>query len=215
MAPSRIDALPLFPLQTVLFPGGWLTLRIFEVRYLDMIGRCHREGRPFGVISLTEGHEVQQPAGPHGEGYANEAFHDVGTLAAIESLERPQPGLMVIACRGSRRFRLHGRERLKHGLWVGQAALLDEDAAFEVPEDLEPIALTLQAVLRELDANSVAGDPRAMPPRHFDDCGWVANRWCELLPLAAPVKQRLLETESPLLRLELVADHLERLQKRP
>src|SRR6478672_11699426 len=94
-----LQSLPLFPLGTVLFPGGVLPLRIFEVRYLDMIGRCHRAGAPFGVVSLTQGQEVRQP------GSGPESFATVGTLATITSLEQPRPGLMTIRATGAQRFR--------------------------------------------------------------------------------------------------------------
>jgi Lon protease-like protein len=214
MADPTLQALPRVPLSTVLYPGALLPLRIFEVRYLDMIGRAHRDGTPFGVVSLTEGREVQQPAGPTGDGYANEAFHDVGTLAVVERLDRPHPGLFQILCRATHRFRLVRRERLKHGLWVGDAEVLPDDAPLEVPDDLEPVALMLRALLRELADR--AGDDMPIPkPHRLEDCGWVANRWCDLLPVASVVKQRLLETDSPLLRLELVADLLERIRRQP
>src|SRR3954452_16372565 len=91
--------LPLFPLGTVLFPGGVLPLRIFEVRYLDMIGKCHRAGAPFGVVSLTQGSEVRQPG-------ATEAFATVGTLATIDEFDAPRPGLLVIRAVGVHRFRI-------------------------------------------------------------------------------------------------------------
>ena len=86
---ALLDALPLFPLQRVLFPGGVLPLQIFEVRYLDMIGRAAREGAPFGLVCLSQGTEVQRPAGNHGA-YADESFHDIGTLAVITDIARPQ-----------------------------------------------------------------------------------------------------------------------------
>ena len=103
-SPTKLTALPLFPLNTVLFPGGSLALRIFEVRYLDMIGTRHKAGQPFGVVCLSEGSEVRSRASgmvggePAGDGFAHEAFFSIGTLARITKLERPQPGLMMIAC---------------------------------------------------------------------------------------------------------------------
>src|SRR3954466_5958695 len=106
-----LQSLPLFPLGTVLFPGGVLPLRIFEVRYLDMIGRCHKAGAPFGVVSLVQGSEVRQPG-------SNEAFSNVGTLATISEFETPRPGLMMIRATGAQRFRITARDQLKHGLWV-------------------------------------------------------------------------------------------------
>lgn len=214
--PPPLTELPLFPLRSVLFPGGYLPLRIFEVRYLDMIGRSHKAGTPFGVVCLTEGGEVSQPPPrnapltAHGDGYASEAFHDVGTLAAITQLERPNPGLMTICCTGTQRFRIHDRERLKHGLWMAQVELLLDDATVAVPDDLAEVAATLQDVVRNLiDRAASPSEMPIQPPYRWDDCAWVANRWCELLPLGLAHKQRFMSLDNPLLRLELVADVLD------
>ena len=213
---TDLSRLPLFPLQCVLFPGGYLPLRIFEVRYLDMIGRAHKAGTPFGVACLTAGREVRS-APPHGaaersrgHGHPQEAFQDVGTLARITQLERPNPGLMTIGCTGTQRFRIRSREQLKHGLWVADVELLDDDAVVAVPTDLEPVAAALREVVKGMVDRE--GRPLEMPfhpPYRWDDAGWVANRWCELLPLGAEQKQRLMTLENPLLRLELVADVLD------
>ncbi len=214
---------PLFPLQSVLFPGGLLPLRIFEVRYLDMIGRCYKAGEPFGVVCLTEGGDVQQPAtpqpGPAAANdaappgtYAPEAFHEVGTLAVIDKLSRPQSGLMIVRCTGTQRFRLRRSERLKHGLWMGEIELIAPDANVAVPDDLAATRSGLQKLLLNIERS--IEDPSQMPlqaPYLWDDCGWLANRWCELLPLAHAVKQRFMALDNPLLRLELVADALEQI----
>lgn len=213
--------LPLFPLQTVLFPGGVLPLRIFEVRYLDLIGRCHKEGAPFGVVSLTQGREVRQRQ--HGSDVADgaafetESFQTVGTLAHIVALERSQPGLMVIRCQGGRRFRLNSSEQLKHGLWVGQAECLPDDPSVPVPADLAHVRRGLEQLLAHMQAQAGGDDAaiRALPiqaPYHWDDCGWLANRWSELLPVSPQLKQQFLALDNPLLRLELVADLLEHLK---
>ena len=217
-APSLLQ-LPLFPLRNVLFPGGYLPLRIFEVRYLDMIGRSHKAGTPFGVVCLTEGAEVStapKPGAaadaPSGEGYANETFHLEGTLATITRLERPNPGLMMVRCAGTQRFRVRSSEKLKHGLWMADVELLAHDVAVPLPADLENTAFALQELVRSLSER--AGDPGEMPlqpPYQWGDCGWLANRWCELLPLDLQQKQRLMSLDNPLLRLELVADLLEQM----
>ena len=213
-APSLLQ-LPLFPLRNVLFPGGYLPLRIFEVRYLDMIGRCHKAGTPFGVVCLTAGAEVNSapvPGAPSGDGYANEAFHLEGTLARIARLERPNPGLMMVRCSGTQRFRVRSSEKLKHGLWMAEVELLPGDVAVPVPADLENTAFALQELVRSLSER--AGDPGEMPlqpPYQWSDCGWLANRWCELLPLGLQQKQRLMSLDNPLLRLELVSDLLEQM----
>ncbi len=228
-----LTSLPLFPLGTVLYPGGFLPLRVFEVRYLDMIGKCHKTGAPFGVVALTEGAEVRRPASPKaqsagtsggaggsggaagappsGDGFANEAFNDVGTLATIDELTVPQPGLMVIRCTGMQRFQIARREKLKHGLWIADVARLPDDLLIPIPDDLQRVASALGGVIKTLQARAVP--PAQMPlqpPYRLDDCAWVANRWCELLPMPMAMKQRMMALDNPLVRLELVSDMLER-----
>ena len=230
-----LNSLPLFPLGTVLYPGGFLPLRIFEVRYLDMIGTCHKTGAPFGVVSLTEGVEVRRPASPKaesagspgsaasggsagaggapppGDGFANEAFNDIGTLATIDELTVPQPGLMVIRCTGMQRFQIARREKLKHGLWIADGARLPDDQSIPIPDDLQCVASALGGVIKTLQQRGVpTAQMPLQPPYRLDDCAWVANRWCELLPMPLAMKQRMMALDNPLVRLELVSDMLER-----
>ena len=211
-------SLPLFPLSTVLYPGGYLPLRIFEVRYLDMVGKCHKAGAPFGVVSLIEGSEVRKPADntpgggpPSGDGFATESFNAVGTLATITELLVPQPGLMVIRCAGAQRFQITRQEKLKHGLWIADVLRLPDDQAIPVPDDLKRVASALGGVIRTLQERAVPADQMPLhPPYKLDDCAWVANRWCELLPMPLALKQRMMALDNPLVRLELVGDMLER-----
>jgi Lon protease-like protein len=200
-----LQSLPLFPLGTVLFPGGVLPLRIFEVRYLDMIQRCQRAGAPFGVVALTQGQEVRQPgAGP-------EAFSAVGTLATIAAFEQPGPGLLVIRAEGGQRFRIRSSDQLKHGLWVADVEQLPADKAVPVPADLQSIADALDKLYTSLRERPDAAEQLPMrQPWRLDDCGWVANRWSELLPMPVQLKQRFMELDNPLVRLELVGDVLAR-----
>ncbi len=213
----KLSSLPLFPLGSVLYPGGLLPLRIFEVRYLDMIGKCHKNGAPFGVVSLTAGSEVRKaqsdkPTGqPTGDGFAVEEFCATGTLATITEFSAPQPGLMVIRCVGAQRFRISNREKLKHGLWIADVERVDNDMDVTVPDDLKACANALGKLIKSLQQRSIPEDQMPLtPPYQLDDCGWVANRWCELLPLPLELKQRLMELDNPLVRLELVSDILER-----
>ena len=199
-----LSSLPLFPLGTVLFPGGVLPLRIFEVRYLDMIRKCHKAGAPFGVVSLTQGTEVRQPAG-------KEAFSSVGTLATIGEFETPRPGLMMIRAMGAQRFRITSSELLRHGLWVADVERMDMDMVVPIPDDLQGTSVALARLIQSLRQKAMP--PQQMPiqgPFQLDDCGWVANRWCEFLPLPMQLKQRLMELDNPLVRLELVNDVLAR-----
>ena len=210
------NTLPLFPLQSVLFPDGYLPLRIFEVRYLDMISRCQKNGEPFGVVSLIEGSEVRQrDAASLGEGFAHERFNPVGTLAEIQNFARPQPGLIHVRCRGGQRFRLLGCEQMPHGLWIGHAELIEPDAVVPIPEDLVAASKLLQGLLHKLELGAAIDELPMQPPYRWDDSGWLANRWCELLPLPGVERQRLMQLDNPLLRLELVADQLDRLGFKP
>ena len=199
-----LQSLPLFPLSAVLFPEGLLSLRVFEVRYLDMIAKCRKAGAPFGVVSLTQGSEVRQPG-------SQEAFSQVGTLATIHDFEQPQPGLMLVRATGAQRFRITGSEQLKHGLWVADVERLLPDMAVPIPEDLQPTADALERLIQSLQLKADHPGPMPLlPPFKLADCGWVANRWCELLPLPVALKQRLMELDNPLVRLELVSDVLTR-----
>ena len=196
-----------------------MPLRIFEVRYLDMIGSRHKSGEPFGVVCLSEGTETRRRQSgaadgkPAGDGFAHEAFFPVGTLARIMRFERPQPGLMVIDCVGAQRFRVQHSEQLKHGLWVADVELLADDADLPVPEDLTFTREALQGLVRDIQLKSEQGGEAGLEvpflkPYRWDDCGWLANRWCEVLSLQPELKCRFMALDSPLMRLELVADTL-------
>ena len=204
--PLTLSSLPLFPLSSVLFPGGLLDLRVFEVRYLDMVRKCRDAGAPFGVVALAQGSEVRRAGEPH------EQLHDVGTLAAIERLQAPQPGLLLLRASGRQRFRITARKRLPHGLWIADVQELAADAPVAVPPDLRASAVALQQLLATLHERDAAGDAPVPQPSEalLADCGWVSNRWCELLPLPLELRQRLMALDNPLVRLELVGDVLER-----
>jgi Lon protease-like protein len=214
--PTALKQVPLFPLKAVLCPDGWLPLRVFELRYLDMIGRCQRNQAPFGVVLLTEGEEVREVTDGGTSNQPNfftEKFAPVGTLAQIESIDKSQAGLWLIQCRGTQRFRIDGTQQLQHGLWTADIHLLESDSHVVVSDHLQATSDALKQLLDNLTEHQ----PQALDtlpmrePYRWDDCGWVANRWLELLPLPLPLKQQLLTLDNPMLRLELVADQLERM----
>jgi Lon protease-like protein len=207
------QTIPLFPLQSVLFPGGYLQLQVFEPRYLDMVERCHKSAQSFGVVSLLEGGEVRRRQSGQ-QSFVPERFNLLGTLARIDSLEKPQAGLFKLRCVGGQRFKLLSIAQAPHGLWSGEIELLVQDSEVEVPADLRPAAELLQTLLHKLEQGAAALDLPLQPPYRWEDCGWLANRWCELLPLPPAERQRLMQLDNPLLRLELVADQLDHLQLR-
>jgi len=182
-------ALPLFPLNTVLFPGGPLSLRIFEPRYLDMVRRCAREQRCFGVVLILDGAEVGTVA----------TVAAAGTTARVVDFATLPDGLLGIDCAGERRFRLLSRSQQADGLNLGEVEYLPEQPPCPLPPELAHLAELLRALLPRL------GDAYARLPLRYEDAGWVGNRWAELLPLAAAEKQRLLELDDPSERLRQVA----------
>ena len=193
------DPLPLFPLQTVLFPGGLLPLKVFEARYLDLVGHCMRSCEPFGVVCMSRGAE----AGDNPEGVRIER---VGVLARIEDVDAEQAGILKVRCIGGSRFRLlQAPVQRPDGLWVGTAELIEDDAHRLPERTLQPAVEALQQALEALLAQDIK--PFA-EPLQWRDAGWVANRWCELLPITLAAKQRLMELEEPSMRLQLVDEFL-------
>jgi Lon protease-like protein len=198
-SPEALTELPLFPLGTVLFPGALLPLQLFELRYLQMIGECERQGTGFGVVTLTQGREVHRP------GTAAEQFEALGTRVQIERIERPQPGLVMVWCRGVDKFRIEATQQRSDGLWLGGVQTLPPEPAVQVPEDLQHLSVQMHEALTQLSAQ-----PSVVPPWHeawrLQDCSWLSHRWGELLPLPLQMKYRLFALQEPLMRLELVGD---------
>jgi len=196
---QRLDALPLFPLRSVLFPGGRLGLKVFEARYLDLVADCLRRGSGFGVVCLTSGGEVRQDTGVV-------RFERTGVLARIDEVDSEQPGLLRLACFGTRRFRLAATAAQRaDGLWVGTVEWLPDDEPSMPAPTFQP---TVQALAHAIERLSAAGPSPIAEPHRLDDAGWVANRWCELLPVPLGAKQKLMELEDPALRLQLVHEFL-------
>lgn len=186
--------IPLFPLNTVLFPGGPLPLRIFETRYVDMVRRCLREERGFGVVLIRQGAEAGGPA----------RFCEVGTEARIVDFDRLDDGLLGIACVGLGRFRVLDSWRADDGLNLGRVEDLEAGPAVPLPAEHAHLAEVLRRVLPEL------GEAYAQVAREFDDAAWVGHRLAELLPLELPSRQALLEMDDPLERLALIAPMIRR-----
>ncbi len=197
-----LTQLALFPLNTVLFPGGILPLQIFEIRYLDMVKRCLEDHQPFGVVALVDGGEVQRPG-------VDEALASVGTMAVITHQDILGPGLIKIQTVATDRFKIIQAERGQYGLWTAQVQRMDPDPLVSIPDELKITASSLLDLIARLKADGVESSYLPFSePYQLNDCGWVANRWCELLPLALEIKQQLMSLDNPLVRLEVVGDLL-------
>jgi Lon protease-like protein len=185
---AEAGEIPLFPLQTVLFPGGRLPLRIFEQRYMDMAKACLRDGTTFGVCLIREGGEVGEPALPE----------DLGCTARIADWDMPQLGLLQVVARGEQRFRIRSRRLQADGLALAGIELLPVEA--DTP--LDPQSDLCSRVLRKIVDAAPAGLVE-LPP-HFESGIWVSARLAELLPLSHASKQRLLEMNDARDRLEIL-----------
>ena len=186
---SAVSELPLFPLGTVLFPGGPLRLRIFEPRYLDMVRQCLKGSRPFGVVLILEGLEAGAVA----------SVATTGTSARLVDFDTLPDGLLGIDCLGEQRFRLCRRWQQADGLNLAEVDYLPDDAPCALPAELAHLGELLREVLPQL------GERYAHVTAHYDDAGWVGNRWAEVLPLTCAERQQLLELADPLTRLTQVA----------
>jgi uncharacterized protein len=185
-------ALPLFPLNTVLFPGGPLKLRIFEARYLDMVGRCMREESRFGVAMIVEGTEAVGPA----------RTATIGTSARIVDFEQLKDGLLGIVALGERKFQATTAWRQADGLAMAEVEWLPEEVAQPVPAEYEHLVRLLQQTL-----------PQFAPlydftPVEYDNAAWVSVRLAEILPLPLTEKQHYLELQDPLQRLQLLRERI-------
>ena len=195
--------IPLFPLGSTLFPDGLLALKIFEVRYLDMTKSCFKQQSPFGVITLTEGPEVRAPR-------QDVTFADIGTLSYITEFEALQPSLFMLRCHGGRRFKVLERSVAPNGAWSAEIELMDDDPEVDIPPELTPASQALARLTDSFEEQGIDHTERPFyKPYRLNDCGWVANRWAELLNIPPAQKQHLLTMENPRLRLDLVQEILE------
>jgi Lon protease-like protein len=183
------SSLPLFPLNTVLFPGGPLSLRIFEPRYLDMVRRCLKDAGTFGVALILEGTEAGAAA----------RIADTGTSARLVDFDTLPDGLLGVMCVGERRFRVQRRWQQEDGLNLADIEYLPEEPRQPLPAELAHLAELLREVLPKL------GGAYVHVEAHYEDAGWVGNRWAEILPLAPLERQELLELVDPVARLMKVA----------
>ena len=185
-------SLPLFPLHGVLVPGAALDLRIFERRYLDMVGECGRNGSGFGICLILEGNEAGTPATPV-------AF---GTEAVIEDFGNTPEGLLSLRVRGRRRFHVLRTRVRDTGLIVADIEWRDDVApSSRLRPEHALLAELLRRILLQVDAGHVDPDPAL-----FDDAAWTGWRLAELLPLSMPQRQALLQLDDPHARLQRLLD---------
>lgn len=184
--------IPLFLLDTVLYSGGRLSLRVFETRYMDMAKNCLRNEAPFGVCLIAAGAEVGASATPQA----------VGTLAQIVDWDMPQLGILNIVASGGQRFRILESHAMRDGLVRAEVELLPDPPVTPIPGDYARLVPMLRGLIEAMQ------DPPPQPYRFFD-AAWVADRWAELLPLPLELRQQMLELDGGVARLDAIYRFLE------
>ena len=184
--------LPLFPLNTVVFPGGRLSLRVFEQRYLDMVKQAIADDTPFGICAIREGAETGTPAVPHA----------VGTLVRVTDWDMPETGILHIETRAQARFVIRELRTEPSGLIVGTVDAVSSEPAVAVPDE---VGLAVE-ILRHIVAEY--GDSHFPAPHEFDNAVWVGYRLSEVLPLKLSTRQNLLEMNDAVTRLRILAEFL-------
>ena len=191
--------IPIFPLNTVLFPGGILPLRIFETRYMDMTRECMKRGTEFGVSLIREGREVGKPAVPM----------VIGCTAGIIDWDMEQLGVLNIRTEGRRRFRLLSSEPNSAGLLIGEVEFLEEEPPAAIPPEHAGCVRIIEAVIKQHGAEVLP------QPLRLDDATWVSYRLSEMLPVPPIGKQKLLEVDDSIDRLEILQRLISPAQKGP
>jgi len=193
-APASLT-LPLFPLRTVLYPGGMLPIKIFEQRYIDMVKRSLANDEAFGVCLLTHGEEVA-PAG------TTQSFAMIGTLARIVRWDMPQLGILHVATEGGARFRVDRHRVERDNLAVADVTLLAPEPALAISDEYLPLANLLELIAGRIG-------PANFPTEHaYDDGSWVGYRLAEVLPLPLSIKQTMLEVNDAGVRLKVLREFL-------
>jgi uncharacterized protein len=186
---TRALSVPLFPLRTVLFPGGLLPLKVFEQRYIDMVKACMTDERPFGVVLITKGDEVATSPGNPPE------FVRIGTLARIVDWGMPQLGILHVMTEGGTRFQVKAHDVEPSGLVTADVAVMGAEPSAPLPDDCAAVAKLLEVIATRIGPQNFPAE------RRFDDASWVGYRLAELLPLPLTVKQSMLEVNDALVRL--------------
>jgi Lon protease-like protein len=186
--------LPLFPLNTVVFPGGRLPLRIFEQRYLDMVKQAIADNTPFGICAIREGSETGTPAVPY----------SIGTRVHVTDWDMPETGILHIDTQADERFVIRSTHTEPDGLLVGSVDAVSAESAIAVPDELELTVEILRHIVNEY------GDAHFPSPHEFGNAVWVGCRLSEVLPLKLSIKQNLLEMNDSVMRLRILAEFLKK-----
>jgi uncharacterized protein len=191
----------IFPLGTVLFPGGVLPLRIFEARYVDMVRQCMRNDEPFGVCLITEGNEVGKPAD----------HEQVGCATRIVNFDKEPSGILNLRTIGEQRFKINSSKVNHQGLIIAEIEHINAEDDAAIPSDMDRCTKVVEQVIAELVETEPDPMKRVLePPYLLKSASWVSHRLCEILPFGPSSKQLMLELNDPLQRLSIMNQVLQK-----
>ena len=194
--PAEERWLPLFPLNTVLFPNASLPLQIFEERYKSMLQHCLDDDSKFGVVLIKSGSDVGEPAVPH----------STGTVANIVQVNRVEGGRMFIGVTGERRFRIKSITQRRPYMGA-QVELLDEQEEWLPPTEMEAVRLAVTEHMRLIIGQRGGWLRESQMP---SDPVALSYMIAGILQIGVDEKQVLLEEASASRRLESELELLRR-----
>ena len=180
---SKEEHCPIFPLRTILFPDSRLPLRIFEPRYIDMVSKCMKETTEFGVVLSRESNEPKMFE-----------TYNIGTMAKIIDWEQSNDGLLGITTIGTNKFKLLGMNKQEDGLNIGNVEIIEREGDFKPTENFSNLVSLLKAILDDINLYNE-------DEKKFESASWVSFRFAEILPLKLEDKQKCLEIDDPIIRL--------------
>ncbi len=186
--------IPIFPLNTVLYPDGLLPLRIFETRYMDMIKACMKDSLPFGICLIRTGAEVGTTATPF----------QVGTLATVADWDMTQLGILNVTVKGGQRFLIESADVMGDGLLMAEVSMIPEEPLCPVSEEYAICVTVFDTILQEV------GETRFSTPMRAKQMAWLGYRLAESLPLKVAAKQDMLEMNDSEMRLKILLAFLRR-----
>lgn len=191
--------IPLFPLNTVLFPGGRISLRIFEPRYVDMLSHCMRNEIGFGVCLLRENAGSKSP----------DLFHQVGTYTLIADWDLLDDGLLGLHCMGQKRFSVLESRFSESGFNEAEVGWRLDQTGECAPELM---TTCLKYVQRRAEMDGLVLDLKNK--ERLKDPNWLGYRLAEMLPLTAESQQTVLEMDAPEMRLRTLHSVIQTIERR-
>ena len=199
-----MDKIALFPLNSVIFPKGRISLQIFESRYVDLVRDCLRDDTGFGIVLIEKGTEVASKG-------QKLDIHRTGTFCRVVDWNQLPNGLLGITVEGQSTFRVLESWREPNNLCKAVVAFRPQDSVDAEGIEVGEAFAEYVDLLRGLSQHPAIEELRLHVS--FDNLREVAWRLSELLPIGNREKQSLLELIDPIARLEQIELYINAMNK--